>query len=1477
MSLLSLFLNLFQVNFYLSYFNWIVYVSLFYLSIFLVGLTIIDVFYVSYAISKKKFSYLWPIRALRSVCSLFVTALFLPLTELFFSMMACEMDDNGVMVNTTATDIVCWQGLHILYSASAIIVSSVFLVISIIVAMTYFDIGWDDDNPTSKISSDVDVFQIYSKIICMFVFTFFADESYQWMLMVVLLITSGGFFYKLMFERPYLNHVIALTWSIVSGIYAWTNLMLFLTKLLGFSDFQGGVELCFMSYPLIALVIIFSPNPLEKRLMTQFKDLANGYDCFDHIRYFVYLSSHDTIESRISLEGYIKKYNEEEQDGSSLLRYNQSIVHKQQNVDDNDKNSIPDGKSEKRENAQAKKMKVDQERKLMEHAFHLFKKGLVKFPKCTFLRIQYALFLLEKMKNKNWALRQLMKSEKKNPSFAEQFLIYRFKRVIEEEMTESAGNDSANLDIVSALAYQNHRQHWETYMETASQLHTKFWSYLTEDVNDLGKLSEIGSEINSTLALVEEHWDRMQRYKQNSGKIVRLYANFLVQVLNDKEGSKELMKSVSEGKAVIEDAYDFDNNDENQELSKFSEGGCGVIVSAGDSNLGKINKVSMGICSTFGYTKSELIGKDISILLPKLYCEQHKTLVDEGIDKVDDKTLYKERHVYAKHKSGYILAVDKIIKAIPSIVNNWQYVVCVHSDKKKMDTSVATVLVDKSNYITDVSFRAFDMLQLPCDSGLTRNTLISEFIPTIEDTKYIKEHLLIDYVDVTYYYPDGFNPQDVIQGENPSEKKERASAIKIRARGTVHKQLYCMAKEITLGDQGLVGYALIFKEPNKTLFTLRERIKDTIPMDNKSNIEWIYDTEKFMFTRVVAERVNNSEPEIESTNSSKSKQKSKIMGSKYLETNKNSRANLSPTEENAEDSDDENKGGSIFARLAKQHNKPWNKPDYAKGITTMRISKLGEFHVISKKALVEKQKEIIREAETSANIAIKKENEKKTGQAQQMNMSLKSRRDLINAIQNGKTYHAISGLTAISLLLLLAIIILSSIEYGLFTSRYNKIIDNTKVFVSSLDLEAQIAQGVESTRTLVLLNSGILTDYENYTTADSFESAIKLNLLKIQSTVDKTQKEISDLAKGFPNVKKMLLLDRDLPIKFKIGSTYKTELYNLLESLTMLNSYIFKIANSALNILTESNDDAYFIFANGLNGIFIRLRRMLASLNKDMESYSDDALSVLLIILIISVSVIFIGALTLIPFLRGVQNAKEEILMLFFQIKRGYAKTFAKQCQQFYNSLQKKRNRQDAGSEGEGSEKEMEDEEDDDEDKETLTNDARNYSSQMASGAVTRRLKKGSSNTLGIIFCEVLANAILSSYFVVAYVIYGALLFDANKVINRSFISISQLSTAHLMDYLGIRETILNSTWPLENKTGYNYTLGLITNITKYQENIKNYFDLDKGYAPLYFGGFIELLDSYFDQSACLPGRNNYFTTREDCVKFAHTIAEKVF
>ena len=94
-------------------------------------------------------------------------------------------------------------------------------------------------------------------------------------------------------------------------------------------------------------------------------------------------------------------------------------------------------------------------------------------------------------------------------------------------------------------------------------------------------------------------------------------------------------------------------------------------------------------------------------MLPQLFIERHKKLLEAELEKEEERNMSRELHVYGRHTSGYIMAIDKTIKAFPSIVNNWQYVVCIKNDKKKSDGVVATLLINRDLTITDVSFRKF--------------------------------------------------------------------------------------------------------------------------------------------------------------------------------------------------------------------------------------------------------------------------------------------------------------------------------------------------------------------------------------------------------------------------------------------------------------------------------------------------------------------------------------------------------------------------------------------------------------------------------------------------------------------------------------------------------------------------------------------------------------------------------------------------
>mmetsp|Transcript_18943 Transcript_18943/g.16338 ORF Transcript_18943/g.16338 Transcript_18943/m.16338 type:complete len:244 (+) Transcript_18943:1339-2070(+) len=237
----------------------------------------------------------------------------------------------------------------------------------------------------------------------------------------------------------------------------------------------------------------------------------------------------------------------------------------------------------------------------------LFNHGLKKFPNDTSLRIAYAFFLLDKMQSKQQALQELNNAESSKPPLDEEFIIYRYKKIIEDEIAESQNEGTGGLDVVSEIAFQNHLKSCQANIEKSALLHMEFWSQLSEENPDLGKLNDIGSKINSSIQNVEEHWNKLQKINQHNTRAIRLYGKFVIEILNDKET----------GEALLEKARTITNGNNNNKMVSMmntgddfsSESTPTVWVSGDQEKFGTITNINLAAASLFGYNKTELINR----------------------------------------------------------------------------------------------------------------------------------------------------------------------------------------------------------------------------------------------------------------------------------------------------------------------------------------------------------------------------------------------------------------------------------------------------------------------------------------------------------------------------------------------------------------------------------------------------------------------------------------------------------------------------------------------------------------------------------------------------------------------------------------------------------------------------------------------------------------------------------------------------
>jgi hypothetical protein len=258
----------------------------------------------------------------------------------------------------------------------------------------------------------------------------------------------------------------------------------------------------------------------------------------------------------------------------------------------------------------------DNNQLLLQQGKILYLNGIRKFPKYMPLKIDLANFLQTRMRDRKGALSELSNAEKAKPGFEHKFMIFRAKRLIEDELAE--GSEHGGLDFMAAMNYENMFRGFKGMIEKSALLHFEFWTHLQDDSPDLARLAMQGGKINQSIMDVEESWKKLSRMNTNAPKALKLYASYLIEVLNDKETGNEQMikaKEATNMRANFEFSGAAGGSQENDVNTYASDGTPCIYISGETERLGMVNQCNMSLCKIFGYSKKDdIVGKNIKFL-----------------------------------------------------------------------------------------------------------------------------------------------------------------------------------------------------------------------------------------------------------------------------------------------------------------------------------------------------------------------------------------------------------------------------------------------------------------------------------------------------------------------------------------------------------------------------------------------------------------------------------------------------------------------------------------------------------------------------------------------------------------------------------------------------------------------------------------------------------------------------------------------
>ena len=92
---------------------------------------------------------------------------------------------------------------------------------------------------------------------------------------------------------------------------------------------------------------------------------------------------------------------------------------------------------------------------------------------------------------------------------------------------------------MAAINFENHFTAFKQAIQKSANLHYEFWNHLVDDNPDLEKLSFQGNKINQSIQSVEDQWKKLGDQSTITPKALRLYATFLIEIVNDKEMGNE--------------------------------------------------------------------------------------------------------------------------------------------------------------------------------------------------------------------------------------------------------------------------------------------------------------------------------------------------------------------------------------------------------------------------------------------------------------------------------------------------------------------------------------------------------------------------------------------------------------------------------------------------------------------------------------------------------------------------------------------------------------------------------------------------------------------------------------------------------------------------------------------------------------------------------------------------------------------------
>jgi len=299
----------------------------------------------------------------------------------------------------------------------------------------------------------------------------------------------------------------------------------------------------------------------------------------------------------------------------------------------------------------------------------LIEDALEKFPRSSKLHLLSCFVQHVKLKNTFKALYEIEITEGLTNKIAEEDVTcFCYKTLIEQEIVEYDENDkeSQGNEFSKIMAFHEGFMELEGIFAEAIASFIDFWSELLEASPYITRLYHSGSQVVDYTDVIMEKYVYLNSINPNHIRLHQAYGDFTRIVLPESNESSKAFEKLENETAVLITRQQLDTCD----MRHLEEDqGRFIIINGNYKNMGIITDLGPSIPEMFGYSKAELINRNVNVLMPKIFAEVHDRLLSGYLMNTSEKAHnpHKNKIVFALNKEGYLVPCDIVIYILPTL------------------------------------------------------------------------------------------------------------------------------------------------------------------------------------------------------------------------------------------------------------------------------------------------------------------------------------------------------------------------------------------------------------------------------------------------------------------------------------------------------------------------------------------------------------------------------------------------------------------------------------------------------------------------------------------------------------------------------------------------------------------------------------------------------------------------------------------